>query len=76
MTASAKRFVVDELVDLYFRIGLSYKDIIPLLAHKHSVVVSVRTLKRLSQKLCLSGGKNHTSMEEMAAFMQAGIERM
>ncbi|KAF7663180.1 hypothetical protein LDENG_00216340, partial [Lucifuga dentata] len=48
---------VDELVQLYFRIGFSNKEILPLLAHKHSLVISIRTLKRLCQRLRLFRGK-------------------
>lgn len=36
---------VEQLVKLYLKIGLSHKDVLALLAHKHSIVSS-RTLKR------------------------------
>ena len=38
---------VDNLVKLYFRIGFNNKEILAVLAQSHSVVISVRTLKRL-----------------------------
>ena len=53
---------VDELVKLCFRI-FSNKEMISLSAHQHSVVVSIRTLKRLCQIICLFRMKNHTSMK-------------
>ena len=39
---------VDESVKLYFRISWRNKDIISLVAHEHSVVVSMRTNDRFS----------------------------
>lgn len=67
---------VDELVKLYSRISFSNKEILSLLAHKYRVVVSIRTLKRLCQKLCLLGRKNHTVMEKVATFVNAETERV
>ena len=51
---------VDELVKLYFKIGFSNKEVISVLAHKHSVAVRIRTLKRLCRKLCLFRRKKNT----------------
>ena len=51
-------------------------EIIFLLAHKHNVVISIRTLKRLCQKRFVFVRKNNTSMDEEAMFMQAEMERM
>ena len=62
---------LEELVKLYFRIGFSNKEILSLLAHKHRVVISIRTLKRLCRKLRLFRRINHTSLEEVASFVQA-----
>ncbi|KAF7647778.1 hypothetical protein LDENG_00109780 [Lucifuga dentata] len=53
-----------------FRIGFSNKEILSLSAHKHSLVISIRTLKRLCQRLLLFRRKNHTNLEEVAAFLQ------
>lgn len=47
---------INELVELYFRI----KDMSSLLAHTHSVVMSVRVLKQWCGKLCVcSERKTH-----------------
>lgn len=47
---------VDEIVKSYRRIGFSYKEIIFLLGHlAHSVVITLRTLKR-----CLSSEGENT----------------
>ncbi|KAF7664486.1 hypothetical protein LDENG_00175330 [Lucifuga dentata] len=67
---------IDELVQLYFRIGFSNKEVLSLLAHKHSLVISIRTLKRLCQRLRLFRRKNHTNLEELAAFLQTGMLEM
>lgn len=50
---------------------------IPVLADEHSVVVGIRTLRTLCRKLArLFRRKNHTSVEEVAAFVQTKIDRM
>ncbi|KAF7653483.1 hypothetical protein LDENG_00082350, partial [Lucifuga dentata] len=59
------------LVQLYFRIGFSNKEILSLLVHKHSLIINIRTLKR--QRLRLFRRKNHTNVEEVAAFLQTEI---
>ncbi|KAK0153303.1 hypothetical protein N1851_005037 [Merluccius polli] len=64
---------VDNLVKLYFRIGFNNKEILAILAQNHSVVISVRTLKRLCGKLCLFRRRNHTNLEEVAAFLQTEL---
>lgn len=64
---------VDNLVKLYFGIGLSNKEILAVLAQNHGVVISIRTLKRLCQKLRLFRRKNYTDLEEVAAFLQSAI---
>ena len=63
----------DELVKLclYF----SNKDIISLSAHNHSVVVSIRTLKRLWQNFFCSAGKTKQAWRG-GRTREAGIERM
>ena len=47
---------VDDLVKLYFGIGLSNKEILPFLSPKHNVVICVRTLKKLCRKLVSTEG--------------------
>lgn len=42
---ASKMPCIDELVTLYVRLGFGNNDIISLLAHKHSVVGTIRTLK-------------------------------
>ena len=64
----------DALIKRYFRIGYNNnKEILSLLAHRHGVVISIRTLKRLCQRLGLFRRKNHTNLEEVAAFIQNEI---
>ena len=59
---------VDNLVKLYFRIGFNNKKILAALAPNHSVVISVRTLRRLCGKLRLFRRRNDTNLEEVAPF--------
>lgn len=49
---------VDELVTSCFRIGLSDKDIICLLEHKHSVVISLGT--NVDNCMCSEGETTET----------------
>lgn len=41
--------IVEQLVKLYLQIGFSKKEILALLAHKHSVVISIRPLELYSE---------------------------
>lgn len=64
------------LVKLYFRLGLSNKEILFFfffLAHKHTVVISIRMLKRLCGKLRLFQRINHARLEEVASVVQTEI---
>lgn len=57
VTASTKCHAgkLDELVKLYFRLAFSNKEILSLLAHKHTIA-DVRTLRRLSENCnCFEG---------------------
>lgn len=64
---------VEELVNLYFRTGFNNKEILALLTHRHSVIISVRTLKRICQTLRLFRRKNQTNLEVIAAFIRDEI---
>lgn len=44
---ASKMACADELVKLFFRISFHNKDILYRLAHQHSVVIGIMTLKRL-----------------------------
>lgn len=41
--------IVEQLVKLYLQIGFSNKEILALLAHKHSVVISIQPLELYSE---------------------------
>ncbi|KAF7644395.1 hypothetical protein LDENG_00222530 [Lucifuga dentata] len=47
-------------MNLCFRISFSNKEILSLLVHKHSLVISIRILKQLCQRLGLFRRKNQT----------------
>ncbi len=52
---------VEDLVQSYFRLGFSNKEILCLLAHQNAVIISKRTLQRLCRKLNLFRRKITTS---------------
>lgn len=65
---------VDELVKLYLGISLINKESISLLAHKHNVVINIRTLNRLCLKLLrLFRSRKHTDVEVVPLFVKTEI---
>lgn len=56
------------LLILYFKIGFSTKEMLAILAHRHSVVIGIRTLKRLCRTLRLLRSKGQTKLGEVGAF--------
>lgn len=67
------RWQLDELVKLILGLDFSNKEILSLLAQKHTVVTNIRTLKILCQQLRLFQRINHTSLKEVASFVQTEI---
>ncbi|XP_034051654.1 uncharacterized protein LOC117561399 isoform X2 [Gymnodraco acuticeps] len=64
---------LDDLIKLYFRLSLSNKEILAILAHTNHIVISVRTLKRICKRLNLFRRKNQSDLEEVLAFVQHEI---
>jgi len=59
----------EDLIYLYFHLGLSNKEILACLAHGHGIVISIRTLKRITSRLQLYRRKNHSDILEVALFI-------
>lgn len=62
--------MADNLVGLYFKLGLNYGEILAILAFKHDTIVSMRTLKRILKRLALYRRKNFSDVYEVAAFIE------
>ncbi len=61
---------VEDLVEQYFRLGFTNKEILSLLAHQHHIIISIRTLKRICKKRYLFRRKNQSNLEDIAAFLE------
>ncbi|KAK0145716.1 hypothetical protein N1851_015376 [Merluccius polli] len=61
---------VEELVKLYFDLGLHYKDIVTLLASRHHYVVSERHLKRILNSCGLFRRKGYTTLDRVVQFIE------
>lgn len=67
---------VHKLLKLYFRIGVGHKEIISLLAHKHSVVVRIKTLERLlhyTQNIKLQELTSFLTFPPLVVFLTPGL---
>ena len=65
---------MEEIVSLYFRLGLSNKEILHFLAHQHHTVISLRTLKRIMKRSNLFRRKNFTDIVDVALFLVDELE--
>lgn len=67
---------VDErnsLVELYYHLGMKYKDIISILTEKHDITISERQLKRVLVGLSL-GRRRYSDLTDVVQFVQAQLE--
>lgn len=71
MAASTKCVVFKRIAEIV--LPCSNEGILPLLAHEHNVVISIRTVKCVSRRLCLFRRRNHTSLEEGVTLEQTEI---
>lgn len=60
---------------LYYEIGLSNQEILTMLAHKHQIIISIRTLKRLMQEMSLCRRKKQSDLLEVASFIERQITK-
>ena len=59
----------DKIVEVYFKLGLRYSEILRCLSEFHGFFISLRTLKRITQNLGLFRRKNHSDILEIAMFV-------
>ena len=60
--------VADEIVSIYFALGMSYQEILHLMAY-HGHILSMRTLKRRLAKLNLYRRRNYSNILDVALFI-------
>ncbi|XP_029975096.1 uncharacterized protein LOC115408457 [Salarias fasciatus] len=65
---------LQDLVELYFYLGLHHKDITTLLASRHRFIVSERHLKRLLRSYGLFRRKNYASYDRIITFIQEQLQ--
>lgn len=65
---------MEELVQQYFNLGLSYKELLRCLAHIHGIIISMRTLKRVLRNLRLCRRKLSSDILEVALFILSKCE--
>ena len=65
----------EKAINIYFDLGLSYKDILSCLAYNEGIIMSRSTLKRKLKRQNLSRRKNKTNILEVAMFIQEEVEK-
>ena len=59
----------EDIVLCYFRMGFRNRETLQALAHSHGIVISERTLKRITKKLLLFRRKNQSDLLDVALFV-------
>ncbi|XP_053699784.1 uncharacterized protein LOC128757644 [Synchiropus splendidus] len=72
-TVAAEKPDLDDFIKLCFRLSLSNKEILAVVAHHAQTVMSIRTLKRICRRLGLYRRKNQSDLGEVLAFIQQEI---
>ena len=62
------------LVELYFHLGLAYKDIKSLLASRHHYIISERHLKRILKLCRLFRRKGYTHLDQVITFIHEQLQ--
>lgn len=57
------------LVNCYFALGYSNKEILASLAQRHKIIMSIRTLKRIMSNLQLFRKKNYSDIVDVATYI-------
>ena len=65
----------NEMVRLYFNLGLNYDEILASLLVNHNVLVSRRTLHRKLRGMGLFRRKHHTDIVEVACFLEEQVQK-
>jgi len=61
------------LVEVYFKLGFSYREILLTLAHRHGIVISERTLHRILRVINLFRRKFKSDILDVALFLMQQI---
>ena len=72
---SLTAMATEKAINIYFDLGLSYKDILSCLAYNEGIIMSRSTLKRKLKRQNLSRRKNKTNILEVAMFIQEEVEK-
>ena len=67
--ANGIKMDTNRLIDFYFSMGLTYKEIICFLGQHHRILMSERTLKRKLASMNLYRRKNKTSLISVSEFL-------
>ncbi|XP_041860347.1 uncharacterized protein LOC121652712 [Melanotaenia boesemani] len=62
------------LIKLYFKLGLNYKDILYILSTKHQTILSLRTLKRILKQNGLFRRIHFDTLEETVGFIREQLQ--
>ena len=60
---------IEEFVNTYYHMGLQNKEILSCLAHLNGIIISIKTLKRLTKKMRLFRRMNHSDLLEVATYV-------
>lgn len=63
----------EQLVAIYFHLGLEYKEIVFVLEHDDHIIVSERHLKRILVSLGLSRWKSYAGLDEVVGHISAEL---
>lgn len=65
----------DRLVEMYFKCGLSHREIACVLATKHNMTLSLRHLKRILKKSHLYRRKHFSSTDDVIRFIRDQLDK-
>ena len=63
----------DDIVHIYFTLGLNQSEILAAIANNHAIIISKRTLKRVLCKHGLFRKNNHSDILYVALFIMDNI---
>lgn len=65
----------NDLIEQYFRLGFSHKEILSFLYLRHNIQISHRSLKRILRARRLYRRKHFTDLEVILSFLQGEVQR-
>ncbi|XDV31298.1 hypothetical protein PO909_034017 [Leuciscus waleckii] len=63
-----------ELIEIYFKLGLQYKDIVSVLAFRHRYIITERHLKCILRSRSLFRRKGYSNIEDAIVFIQYQLQ--